>query len=212
MKKVLFAAVGAVALAVAGGAGASIRVLPDGGVSTTGATDALADTTVSLAAAAAASSPHTTFGSATEAADGTVTLDSSKGTAGVSFSIPSGLSVGDITDFSLDYSFANGCPNGVPRLEIITVRGPMYVSLGNAAVFSCAAGTRNSSSFLHLGTAADTGRILAGTFTDTWGHAKSEYDKLRVVAIQLSTSGANQTVVVSNMQLILNPRPVEPSM
>src|SRR5439155_22810198 len=89
--------------------------------------------TAALAFASAASAaPTTTFGGATTNADGSVTLTSSATqSAGIDFSVPGGTFVGDLAAFSLDYSFAAGCPNGVPKLAIASPRGSISVSLGN---------------------------------------------------------------------------------
>jgi hypothetical protein len=222
MRKFLVVAMGASALSITGGvasAASFLHATPDGtnvAAYRPAAVDTRALQTVALAAptlslaATVASSPHTTLGGATANPDGSVVLDSTKApSAGISFTIPGGLSVGDVTDFSTDYDFGSSCVSGVPQLVISTLRGDIYVSLGAAANFNCSSGLRNSSSFLHSGTPVDTGRIPSGTFTDTWCHAKSQFDRLGVTGIQLVTTAANQSVVVSNSQLILNPRSTE---
>jgi len=98
---------------------------------------------------------------------------------------------------------ANGCPSGVPKLAIGTPRGTISISLAWVAGFSCASGT-HSAYVLNATTAVDTGQILGGTVNATWGHAKSEYDNLKVDSVQLVTTGANQTVTVANVLLVIN--------
>jgi hypothetical protein len=156
-------------------------------------------------AGVAGAAPTTTFGGATVNADGSVLLNSSAlpFVAGIDLSVPGGTFVGDLTAFSTDYSFASGCPSGVPKLTIVTERGTISVSLAAVAGFSCATGTHNAY-VLNPSTAVDTGQILGGTSNDTWGHAKSEYDNLRVDAVQLVTTGPNQTVTVANVTLVIN--------
>jgi hypothetical protein len=156
-------------------------------------------------AGGASAAPTTTFGGATVNADGSVLLNSSASpfVAGIDLSVPGGTFVGDLTAFSTDYNFANGCPNGVPKLAIGTPRGTISISLAWVSGFSCASGT-HSAYVLNATTQVDTGQILGGTSIDTWGHAKSEYDNLRVNSVQLVTTGANQTVTVANVLLVIN--------
>ena len=158
--------------------------------------------TLALATVASAA-PTTTFGGATVNADGSVTLNSSASpfVAGIDFSDPGGTFVGDLAAFSLDYSFAAGCPSGVPKLAIGTPRGTISISLASVAGFGCTSG--HNLYVLDTSTAADTGQILGGTSADTWGHAKSEYDNLAVNSIQLVTTGPNQTVTVWNINLVI---------
>jgi hypothetical protein len=154
-------------------------------------------------AATASAAPTTTFGGATTNADGSITLNSTASpfVAGIDFSNPGGTFVGDLAAFSLDYSFAAGCPNGVPKLAIGTPRGTISISLGAVAGFNCVSG--HNLFVLNPTTATDTGQILGGTAADNWGHAKSEYDNLAVDSIQLVTTGPNQTVTVWNINLVI---------
>jgi hypothetical protein len=163
-------------------------------------------------AAVAGAAPTSIFGGAVSNPDGTITLSStSLQAAGIDLSIPSGTNVGDMSAFSTDVNFASGCPAGVPKLAIVTYRGTISISLGAVAGFSCAAGT-HSVYVLNNNTPVDSSQIPGGSANDTWAHAKSEYDNLRVNAIQLVTSGANQTVTVGNVLLVLTPGAPSPSM
>jgi hypothetical protein len=156
-------------------------------------------------AAAGAASANTNLGGATTNADGSVTLSSvAAPSAGVDVSLPGVTFVGDISAFSLTYSFPNGCPTGVPTLAIVTVRGTIWVSLGGVSGFSCAAGPSNAY-VLNTTTPADTHEIVGGTVADSWGRAHSEYDNLRVNAVQLLTTGPGQTMTVSNVSLVITP-------
>jgi hypothetical protein len=163
-------------------------------------------------AVAAGAAPTSTFGGATTNADGSITLSSTAAqSAGIDLSLPSNAQVGDIYSFSTGYSFANGCPNGVPVLAIITYRGTISVSLASVPGFSCAAGT-NSVYVLSNNTPVNSSALPGGSANDTWAHVKSEYDDLRINNVQLVTSGANQTVTVSNVQLVFAPVLPSPSM
>jgi hypothetical protein len=164
---------------------------------------AVAATAALAFATTASAAPTTTFGGATTNADGSVTFNSSASpfVAGIDFSVPGGTFVGDLSAFSLDYNFAAGCPSGVPRLAISTPRGTISVSLSSVAGFNCVSG--HNLYVLNSTTATDTGQILGGTFADTWGHAKSEYDNLKVDAVQLVTTGPNQAVTVWNINLVI---------
>jgi hypothetical protein len=162
-----------------------------------------------LAVAAAATlaggaSANTNLGGATSNADGTVTLNSSATpfSAGVDVSLPGVTFVGDISAFSVDYNFPNGCPTGVPILAIVTVRGTIWTSIGSAGGFTCAPGTHNAYVLTNT-TPTDTHEIVGGTVSDNWGRAHSEYDNLRVLAVQLLTTGANQVVTVGNINLVI---------
>ena len=159
---------------------------------------------ISALALAAVAGATTNIGGATTNADGSVTLASGTGSAGIDVTLPGVTFVGDIQAFSLNYSFPSGCATGSPILAIITVRGTIWVPLSNAAGFTCAPGT-NFLYVLNTATGTDTHEILGGTYADTWGHAHSEYDNLRVLAVQLLTTGPNQTVTVSNINLVIVP-------
>src|SRR5919204_2967701 len=125
---------------------------------------------VSALAFAAAANANTNIGGATTNADGSVTLASGTGSAGVDITLPGVTFVGDIQSFSLNYSFPGGCATGSPILAIVTVRGTIWVPLSNAAGFTCAPGT-NFLYVLNIATGTDSHEILGGTFLDTWGHA-----------------------------------------
>jgi hypothetical protein len=160
-----------------------------------------------LAVAAAATlavvgtaSANTNLGGATTNPDGSVTLASGTGSAGVDITLPGVTFVGDIQAFSLNYSFPSGCATGVPTLAIITERGTIGIPLSNGSGFTCAPGT-NFLYLLNSTTGADTHQLVGGTFLDNWGRAHSEYDNLHVLAVQLLTTGPNQTVTVSNLNL-----------
>jgi hypothetical protein len=146
----------------------------------------------------------TNLGGATTNADGSITLNSTASpfSAGVDLGVPSNTFVGDITAFSLNYSFPSGCATGVPSLAIVTVRGTISVSLAGVAGFTCTSGVNLY--VLNPNTPADTSAIVGGTTADTWGHAKSEYDNLQVLAVQLVTTGPSQNVTVSNLNLVIN--------
>ena len=155
---------------------------------------------------AGGSSAATTIltGGATLNPDGSVTLNSTAPATSAAVSVPTGrILLGDITAFSLSYSFPGGCATGVPELQIMTVRGTIHVSLG-AAGLNCGPGTF-STYLLNPSTAVDTHEIVGGTFVDNWGRAHSEYDNLAVTGIQVITTGASQVVTLSNMQLVLTP-------
>jgi hypothetical protein len=166
-----------------------------------------------LAFAAGASAANTNLGGATTNADGSVTLNSTASpfSAGIDIGLPGVTNVGDITAFSLNISFPSGCPAGVPKLAIATVRGTISVSLSGGQGFTCAAGTTNVY-VLNPSTPADTSQILGGSAADTWGHAQSEYDNLRVNSVQLVTTGVGQVATVSNIQLVITPGLPSPSM
>src|SRR5947208_5193447 len=85
---------------------------------------------LAFAAGASAAGP---FGGATANADGSVTLNSALGTAGLDIGLPGVTFVGDIAAFSLNSTMPLGCPNGTPSLAIITVRGTIWVSLGSVS-------------------------------------------------------------------------------
>jgi hypothetical protein len=156
-------------------------------------------------AVAAGAGANTNLGGATTNADGSVTLSSATvPSAGIDVSLPGVTLVGDIAAFSLTYSFPNGCPTGVPTLAIITVRGTIWVSLGGVSGFSCAPGT-STAYVLNNTTPVDTHEIVGGTASDSWGRAHSEYDNLRVNAVQLLTTGPGQTMTVSNVSLVIVP-------
>jgi hypothetical protein len=158
------------------------------------------------AALAGGASANTNLGGATSNADGTVTLNSSvaPGSAGIDVSLPGVTFVGDIAAFSVDYNFPNGCPTGVPILAIVTVRGTIWTSIGSAGGFTCAPGT-HTAYVLSNTSPTDTHEIVGGTFSDNWGRAHSEYDNLRVQAVQLLTTGPNQVVTVGNINLVIAP-------
>jgi hypothetical protein len=153
--------------------------------------------------AVGAASANTNLGGATTNADGSVTLNSGTSSAGVDITLPGVTFVGDIAAFSLSYSFPSGCATGVPSLVITTVRGPITISLGGVSGFTCTSGTNLY--VLNPTTPADTHVIVGGTFADTWGHAKSEYDNLQVLDVALVTTGANQSVTVSGLNLVIAP-------
>jgi hypothetical protein len=169
----------------------------------------LAGSLMLVGSASPASSPYSLMGTATTNADGSVQLNSAN--SGVSLAIPSNTSVGDLDAFLTDFNLASGCGAGVPQLAIITVKGTIRVPLSNAARFSCGTGTQNSGNLLGFDSPVDTGEILGGTFADTWGHAKSEYDNLQVLAVELITTAA-QSATVSNFVLSISIDDTSPSM
>jgi hypothetical protein len=164
-----------------------------------------------VGSASGATTPFRTFGAATVNSDGSVTASPTPGApAGVEFLTPSNTMVGELSAVTTDYAFAAGCPTSAPELVILTVRGSILVPLRAAPGFNCGSVSTPSGNLLRPDAPADTSRIVGGTAADTWGHAKSEYDKLQVVAVRLATGTA--TATFANFQLAVNPRPPEPSM
>jgi hypothetical protein len=161
-------------------------------------------------AGGASAAPTAPFGGATANPDGSITLNSATTAAGIDFSIPSGTNFGDLTQFTLSYSFTGGCPAGVPALAVMTVRGTIWIPLASVEGFSCTTGTNFS--ILNRGTPVDTSAILGGTAADTFGHAHSEYDNLRVLAVQLVTTGPGQTMTVTSWSLVITPGTPSPSL
>jgi hypothetical protein len=161
-----------------------------------------------LALGGSAGAANTLIGGATANADGSITLSSTAVTsAGIDFGLPSATNFGDVTSFSMTYTVPAGCPSGTPILAINTVRGTIWAPLG----LDCSPGTHTA--FVGpTSSPLDTSAILGGTALDNWGHAKGEYDNLRVNSIQLVTTGANQSVVVSNTNLVITPGAASPSL
>lgn len=133
------------------------------------------------------------------------------GYGGIDFSVPSGMTFGQINNLGTDYNFtAASCGGGAPRFQI-------NVDVGNAVVnafvyigpppnyIGCPPDTWVSTGNLATpGSFVDTSQ-LGGTFYDTFATADLNYGSDAVTGIQLVTDGSfffttgTQIVLIDNV-------------
>jgi hypothetical protein len=162
-----------------------------------------------LALGGSAIAANTPLGGTTANTDGSWTLNSSAApfSAGLDLGLPGVTNFGDLTSLSFDYVVPSGCPTGVPKLAILTERGTINMPLP----LDCSAG-KHSVYVFNLTAPLDTSAILGGTALDNWSHAHSEYDNLRVDDVQIVTTGAGQSVTISNIAFVIIPGAPSPSL
>jgi hypothetical protein len=135
---------------------------------------------------------------------------------GVDFSIPAGMTLGQLTNLSTDYMFtASSCGGGSPRFQVAvtTPSGTknIFVYLGpNPNYTLCAQNIWTNSGNLVTGSSVVDTSQLGGTFYDNWITALGKYGTYPVTDIQLVTdsswffnqpTGATQTVVADNVMI-----------
>jgi hypothetical protein len=167
----------------------------------------LASATTALAAS------YTLFGDATLVhpgnASNTAVQLRSVGTSfgGIDFTVPSGMTVGQLNHLSTDYKFTTGtCGGGGPRFQVNVGGRNIFVYIGPPPSYTnCAMGTWVASGNV-LYPFVDTSQLPGGTFYDTWVRAQAAYGSMTITGIQLVTDGGwavggTQTVLVDNVTI-----------
>ena len=126
---------------------------------------------------------------------------------GVDFDVPSGTTVGQLTNLGTDYKFTSGsCGGGAPRFQINTAQGNIFVYIGPPPNYTlCPMNVWLPTGNLLL-LPVDSSQLPGGTFYDTWAHVLAAYGSLAVTGIQVVTDGGwsvgtTQTVLVDNVQI-----------
>jgi hypothetical protein len=126
---------------------------------------------------------------------------------GVDFDVPSGTTVGQLTNLATDYKFTSGsCGGGAPRFQINTTQGNIFVYIGPPPNYTlCPPNVWATTGNLLL-LPVDSSQLPGGTFYDSWAHVLAAYGSLAVTGIQLVTDGGwsvggTQTVLVDNVQI-----------
>lgn len=165
----------------------------------------------------AASTSYSLFGDATDLGGGTVQLTSdasvAPGYAGMSFSVPSGLTFANLQTLSTDYNVTDDdCGGGSPRFSISldtnndgVSDGHIFAYLGPQPSYSgCAQNTWLSSGNLLDGSHSVDTSQLGGTFYDTEANAVANYGSAKVLSVSLVVDGSwafadgEQTILVRN--------------
>jgi len=126
---------------------------------------------------------------------------------GVDFDVPSGTTVGQLTNLGTDYKFTSGsCGGGAPRFQINTAQGNIFVYIGPPPNYTlCPMNVWLPTGNLLL-LPVDSSQLPGGTFYDTWAHVLAAYGSLAVTGIQVVSDGGwsvgtTQTVLVDNVQI-----------
>src|SRR6185503_10393603 len=125
---------------------------------------------------------------------------------GVDFDVPSGTTVGQLTNLGTDYNFtAASCGGGSPRFQINTAQGNIFVYIGPPPNYTlCPMNVWLPTGNLLL-LPVDSSQLPGGTFYDSWAHVLATYGSLAVTGIQLVTDSGwmfgTQTVLVDNVQI-----------
>lgn len=167
------------------------------------------------AAAAAVSSNYTLFGDASVVSGGNPgqavqTESADSGSGGIDFSVPSDLTVNDLTTLSTDFmATQGGCAGGSPRFQVnvSTSDGPknLFVYLGNSSDYTCNLNTWTSSGNLLTESGTVDATQLGGTFYEPYSQVLADYGTDAVTGIQLVTDGGwklgTQTALFDNTQI-----------
>ncbi len=165
------------------------------------------------AAVASSSGLYTTFGNATANADGSTTLVSDtsavKAYGGLDLSVPSGLTVGGLTQLATDYNVSDDdCKGGSPRFQLNVDGKNVFVYIGPAPSFAgCSTGWQSTGNLITSGDARFDLTQYGGPFYGTWANVQSMLGTHTIGGIQLVVDSGwafpdgEQTVSVRNVQV-----------
>ena len=125
---------------------------------------------------------------------------------GVDFDVPTGTTVGQLTNLATDYMFTTAsCGGGAPRFQIDTAQGTIFVYIGPFPNYTLCPPNVWASTGNLLVLPVDSSQLPGGTFYDSWAHVIAAYGSLAVTGIQLVTDGGwsvgTQTVQVDNVMI-----------
>jgi hypothetical protein len=131
------------------------------------------------------------------------------GYGGIDFSVPSGMTFGQINALGTDYNFTEAsCGLGAPRFSISIGSANVFVYIGPPPNYTgCASNTWVSTGNLVAPASFVDTSQLGGTFYDTFAAAEVKYGSDVVTGIQLVTdagfafSGGTQTVLIDNVMI-----------
>lgn len=142
-------------------------------VAFSGLTLAAGGTFASLAilGSAHAATGYTLFDSATQQSDGVHLIsDSTHADSGISFNVPAGTTVGDLTDLEATFQVKQGdCMGGAPRFSIETATHNIFVYPGTLPSFTCTPGGPTGN-LLSSGNRIDSTQF-GGPFYGSWSDA-----------------------------------------
>lgn len=131
------------------------------------------------------------------------------GFGGIAFSVPAGMTFGQISNLATDYDFtAASCGGGAPRFSITIGTAHAFVYVGPPPNYTgCPQNAWQSTG--NLATPAgfvDTSQLPGGTFYDTFAAADVKYGSDAVAGISLVTDSSwffksTQTVLVDNVMI-----------
>jgi hypothetical protein len=130
---------------------------------------------------------------------------SGQGFSGVSFGVPAGLAINDLTQLSTDYHFAAGssCGVGTPRfgIQLAGHAGTIFVYIGPPPNYTgCPTGVwSNTANLLAPASLVDSSQV-GGAFYEPWATTQARLSGANVSAVFVvsDTGGGPQTVTVDN--------------
>ncbi|HWT56138.1 MAG TPA: hypothetical protein VN031_03865 [Candidatus Microsaccharimonas sp.] len=174
---------------------------------------------VMLAVSGASALPgdYSLFDSATTVSGGNpgtavqMVSDSTHTDGGVDYTVPSGMTLNQLTNLGTDYKITAGdCAGGSPRFQLNIGGKNVFVYIGPSPSYTgCTVGSWVSTGNLTLSadTRFDTSQYAGGNFYSTFAQAQALLGDQVVTGVQLVTdagwavSGGNQTVLADNTQI-----------
>jgi hypothetical protein len=141
-------------------------------------------------AASAATGDFSLSGSATQQADGIHLIsDGTHTDSDITFTLPAGTAVADLTDLEATIQVLTGtCGGGSPRFSVETASGNIFVYVGDAPNFTSCANGSTGNLLTSADLRVDTSQV-GGTFYDTWSHAVSLAGSSPVTGLDLVVDG-----------------------
>jgi len=143
--------------------------------------------------AAKATGTYTVFGSATQQSDGVHLLSDSTTHpySGATLNLPSGTTVSNLSNLSLDYQVLQGhCVGGSQRFSVVLpgINRSIFIYVGTSPNFdSCPSGSTGNL-ISDADSRVDTTQI-GGTFYDTWANAKTLVGSETIQSLSLVVDG-----------------------
>jgi hypothetical protein len=170
---------------------------------------------VVVAGAVAASGGYTLFGDAQIVSPGNASAQAAEATStgttgygGVDFTVPDGLTVGDLQNLATDYMFTAGtCGLGSPRFAVEvtngTSTGNLFFYIGPPPGYTgCPPAVwSNSGNLASPANLVDSSQLPGGTFYDPYAAVQLKYGDYKVTDIALVVDGPGQTVRFDNTQI-----------
>lgn len=128
------------------------------------------------------------------------------GYGAISFAVPSGTTLADLTNLGADYMIVAGdCGGGSPRFSIETASGNVFAYIGPAPNYAgCGAGWQSTGNLVASSNLVDATQ-LGGGFYESWADVVSAFGSTPVTGIDVVVDAGwkfpAQTFVFDNVQI-----------